>query len=60
MRKSILAEGRACPEAEENNLERPARLYSPYPHFTDEGLKSKELHSKSGSELRLLTQNLVL
>ena len=38
------------PEAEENKLERQARFYSPYPHFTDEGLKPKELNSKSKTE----------
>lgn len=40
------------PDAEENNLERLARLYSPYPHFTDEGLKPKEPHSR----IRIRTQ----
>jgi len=40
------------PDTEENNLERLARLYSPYPHFTDEGLKPKEPHSR----IRIRTQ----
>ena len=40
------------PDTEENNLETLARLYSPYPHFTDEGLKPEEPHSR----IRIRTQ----
>lgn len=37
-------------EADENNPERQARTYLPYPHFTDEELKPREPHRKKNQD----------